>query len=143
MCGQAIYLTWLLGHVCADPQNLKFFLPRQDAAYLGADLLDGRHDQPDKAMLRLIWMQVARIEKLFQQGSRLLDFLETDGRRTLTTLLSISWHQLMKIKREPSAILGESIGLTSKEKFQFRMKHVLGLEGGSSAISANSAGDGH
>ncbi len=133
-CGQAIQLTHLLGCVCSEVQQLEFFMPRQDIEAFAVDLDKLNPQKPQQPMLELIRHQVSRIEKLFQEGGQIVNYLSLDGRRVVTTLISVFWHQLMKIKTNPQMILAEPLRLTSRDRFHFHLKHVLGIEGGVSVL---------
>ena len=94
-------------------------------------------------MIRLIRLQVARIEQLFYEGGPLLNYLALDGRRILKTIVSVSWNMLMKIKQDPAKVLLASQELSPAERFRFRLKHLMGLEGGVVVLPADADHDHH
>ena len=133
-CGQAICLTHLLGDIGDEIQKLEYFLPTGDLDEFGVDLARHNPSRPDKAMLRLIRCQVKRIESLFEEGGQLVSYLTLDGQRVVKTMVSVYWNLLMKIGREPEKVLLEHPKLSRRERFGFKLKHLLGLEGGVSVL---------
>ncbi|MGI9519026.1 MAG: phytoene/squalene synthase family protein, partial [Pirellulaceae bacterium] len=104
-CGQAIWLTHLLRDICDEIQKLEYFLPTEDLDEFGVDLSKHNPLRPDKALLRLIRLNVERIEKLFEEGGQLVRYLSRDGQRILKSLISMYWTLLMKIKLHPEQVL--------------------------------------
>ncbi len=129
-CGQAIYLTHLLADISDEIQKLEYFLPAEIVDEFNVDLTKHNPAKPAKEILRLIRYLVGHIEKQFQAGGSIVKYLNLDGQRVMKTVISVYWNLLMKIKVEPEkVILGEG-NLTRKEQFWFKLKHLMGLEGG-------------
>ena len=136
-CGQAIYLTHLLSDIADEIQKLEYFMPTEDLKEFEVDLQKHNPAKPDKAMVRLMRFQVKRIEKLFEDGGHLINYLNLDGQRVMKTVISVYWNLLMKIKSEPETVLLEQAKLSRGENLRFKLKHLLGLEGGVSVIPSD------
>ncbi len=137
-CGQAIQLTYLLGTICCDLRRLEFFMPARDIEEYSIDLDRIIPSNPDESVIRLIQMQVSRIESLFREGGKIVNHLALDGQRVMRSVISVSWNQLMKIKQEPRHFLTQKPELSNWERLQFRAKHLLGLEGGAEVLPVKS-----
>jgi len=96
-CGQAVYLTHLLADIADEIQKLEFFLPAEDVAEYKVDLSRHNPAKPAKEMLRLLRLQVSRIEKLYEGGGHIIEYLNLDGQRMMKTIVSVYWNLLMKI----------------------------------------------
>lgn len=128
-CGQAIYSTYLLGEVCCEIQKFQFFMPHEDIDAFEIDLQRINPMNPDKSVIRLIRLQVERIERLFYDGGRIMEFLTRDGQRVMKSVFAAFWTKLMQIKFEPQSILVAPNRLTRHDQFRLRLKHLLGTEG--------------
>ena len=133
-CGQAIVLTHLLSDIADEIQKLQHFMPTEDLQKFEVDLDKHNPAKPSKAMLRLMRFQVERIEKLFEEGGHVVNYLNLDGQRIMKTVISVYWNLLMKIKMEPEMVLLEQAKLTRGENLRFKLKHLMGFEGGVSVI---------
>lgn len=136
-CGQAIWLTWLMGDIGREIQKLEFFLPRGELQKFSVNLERHNPLAPDPSLLHLIRNLAARIEDLFAEGGQVIHGLNRDGQRTLRSLISVFWNCLQEIKMDPAGILaaGQS-SPTGKPRFRFRFRHLMGLEGGASVLPA-------
>jgi phytoene/squalene synthetase len=133
-CGQAIYLTHLLADITDEIQKLEYFLPAEDVDEFQVNLAKHNPAKPTREMSRLIRLQVSRIEKLFQGGGLVVNHLNLDGQRVMRTVVSVYWNLLMKIKLEPEKFLTGQGNLTRREQLWFKLKHLMGLEGGVSVL---------
>ena len=127
-CGQAIYLTHLLNDIVDEIQKLEYFMPAADIEKFSVDLARHNPSNPSEEILQLIKFQIERIEKLFHDGGNLVNYLSLDGKRVMTSVISVTWNLLMKMKRNPKKLLLNSFSLSQKEMFGFRLKHLMGLE---------------
>ena len=113
-------------------------MPARDVEEYSIDLDRIIPSNPDESVIRLIQMQVSRIESLFREGGQLVNKLPLDGQRVMRSVISVSWNQLMKIKQEPRHFLTQKPELSNWERLQFRAKHLLGLEGGAEVLPVKS-----
>ena len=94
-------------------------------------------------MLQVVRMQVARIEKLFEQGGSIVSHLDLDGRRTMKSLISMFWKRLMDIKSDPAQMLRVGPSPKGNSFLRFRLRHLMGLEGKSPLLPGNSGNGQH
>jgi phytoene/squalene synthetase len=141
--GQAVYLTYLLNDIVDEIQKLEFFMPAADIETFGVDLSKHNPDRPAPSMLRLVRQQVERIESLYHDGGQVVRYLSLDGQRVIKSLVSVSWYLLMKLKQQPERALQASLELSSGEMLGFRLKHVMGLEGGVAVLPRGDEHHGH
>lgn len=127
--GQAVMMTQLLARVVTNLKLNKPFLAGDDIEDTGVVLPRLKMRQASKELKYLVRLYASRIEKLFYEGGHLVDFLDFDGRRTVTSLLATHWAMLMKMRLRPECVLEKEGVLTKRELFKLKAKHVLGTEG--------------
>lgn len=127
--GQAVMLTQLLAGVVTNLKLNKPFLAEDDIEDTGVILHRLKMRQPSQELKYLVRLYASRIEKLFYEGGHVVDFLDYDGRRSVTSLLAVHWAMLMKMRVEPESVLAKEGVLSKREMFGLKAKHVLGTEG--------------
>lgn len=142
-CGQAIVLTQLLCDITDEIQKLEYFMPVADLEQFQVDIARHNPAKPTAEMIRMIRFQVGRIEELFASGATVVNYLNLDGQRIMRTVVSVYWNLLMKIKLTPEKFLQGTGNLSRRERFAFKLKHVLGLEGGVAVLPNASDHDHH
>ena len=128
-CGQAILLTQFLADCVPNLKRNRNFLALQDFEDCQVDLDQLKLGKTDEGWTHFVRLYCSRIEKLFYAGGKLLNHLDFDGKRTVTSLLAIHWKMLMNMKQDPLCILSEEGVLSNREMFRLRSRHVMGLEG--------------
>ena len=126
--GQDLYLTWLLNDIGDEIQKLRFFLPTDDLTQFKVDLERHNPSNVNSNMLALWGDIISRIENLYRDGAPFVKYLGLDGERVVTSLISIGWHLLMQMKRNPNLVFATSSEISSPVKMGFQIKHLLGLE---------------
>ena len=121
-------LTWLLNNIGDEIQKLRFFLPTDDLTQFKVDLERHNPSNVNSNMLTLWGDIISRIENLYRDGAPFVKFLGLDGERVVTSLISIGWHLLMQMKRNPNLVFATSSEISSPAKMGFQIKHLLGLE---------------
>ena len=127
--GQAIFLTQLM---CGFVQNLKLnkqFLAVDDIEDTGLVVHRVKMRQSSKELRHLVRIYGARTEKLFYDAGHLVNYLDFDGRRTVTSLLAAHWALLNKMRLNPESILEKDGVLTKREWLSLKTRHILGTEG--------------
>ncbi len=127
--GQAIFLTQLIVNLVDNVKLNKVFIAQEDLEETGVNLDRLKLRQPSKELRYLVRLYTSRIEKLFYEGGPLIQFLEFDGRRSITSLLAIHWKMLLKMQLEPESVLDPAGVLSKREWFGLKTRHVLGTEG--------------
>ena len=125
--GKAIMLTLLLERSVQDLRAHRVFFARQDLEDCQVDLSMVRMRRPSSAWRHLVRRYTARIEPWFDQAAQLLECLDFDGRRSMSSLLGLSWRTMAEMRRNPEGILSEEGVLTRKQRLAFRTRHLLGL----------------
>lgn len=126
--GKAVMLTQLLARAVGDLRAHRIFLARQDLEDCEVDLSHVRLRRPTPAWRHLVRRYTARLEIWFQEAAELLDYLDFDGRRSMMSLLGLSWRMMVEMRRQPERIFAEEGVLTRKQLLGFRTRHLLGLE---------------
>ena len=111
--GKAIMLTQILANCVTHMKHNKLFFAREDLEDCEVDLPRLKLRRPSQGFRYLVRLYVHRIERMYIDGGSLLSHMDYDGKRTLKSLLGMSWKMLMKMKVEPECILSEE-GVLSK-----------------------------
>jgi phytoene/squalene synthetase len=127
--GKGLMLTELLGRCAVDARQNRIFLARQDLEECEIDIQRLKIRKTCPTLKHLVRLYCWRIEKCFEQGSHLLDHLDFDGRRTMTSLLAWAWKQKTKMQVDPDLVLSEEGVLNRGDKLRLKTRHLLGLEG--------------
>ena len=127
--GQAVFLTQLLANLVPNLKLNKPFLAQDDMEDTEVVVHRLKMRQAGKELRYLVRLYASRIEKLFYDGGHVVDYLDFDGRRSVTSLLAVHWAMLLKMKREPESVLERDGVLSKRDLFKLKAKHVLGTEG--------------
>lgn len=129
-CGSAILLTRKLARCVSDLKANRNFLAQEDLQRFRVDLSRVKMRQHSSEFSQFVRFTVARIEKLFMKGGRLFPYLELDGRRSLTSLLSLHWQLLVRMKLQPECLFEETDLLKRSQIRGMKFRHLMGTEGG-------------
>ena len=127
-CGKAVMLTQILANCVQDVKHNRNFLAKQDLAECDVDISRLKMRKPTKQFKHLARLYASRIEPMYHDAGQLMAKLDFDGKRTLTSLLSVCWKTLSKMKLDPESILSADGVLTTGDKFSMRSKHLLGMD---------------
>ena len=128
--GAAIMLTQKLANCVRDLKANRNFLAAEDLQRFKVDTCRVQMLQPSVELTRFVRFTVTRIEKLFVRGGRVLSHLEMDGKRSLTSLMSLHWRMLVQMRRDPNCLFNETGVLSQREIRGLKIRHFLGTEGG-------------
>jgi phytoene synthase len=112
--GVALQITNILRDIVEDRDAMgRVYLPDEDRARFGvADDLRG----PPDALMALITFEVARAETWYDEGLALLPMLDWRSRACTAAMAGIYRRVLLRIQRDPSAVLRGRISLSGPEK---------------------------
>ena len=128
-CGEAVFLTHILGCAGIDAKDDRVFLPREDAERAHCDLEQIKTDAHYKPFANLVRTLASRIEMEFFEASPLIDFLSFDGQRIMKSVFAVHWELLNKCKHDPYVLVDHVNQLSRTERLRLRWKHILGTEG--------------
>lgn len=128
--GSAILLTRKLANCVSDLKANRNFLAQEDVQRFGLDLSRVKMRQHSAEFSQFVRFTVARIEKLYVKASRLFAYLELDGERSLTSLLSLHWQMLVRMKMQPECLFEETELLKRSHIRAMKFRHAMGTEGG-------------
>ncbi|MDQ6838394.1 MAG: squalene/phytoene synthase family protein [Actinomycetota bacterium] len=125
--GVALQITNILRDVVEDRDTMgRVYLPRADLARFGAgDDLRGPVDN----VAAVIAFEAARAETWYAEGLRLLPLLDRRSRACTAAMAGIYRRLLVRIQRQPAAVLHTRVSLPAWEKAQVAL---LGLTRGRS-----------
>jgi len=127
--GKGLMLTQLLSRCTTDARLNRIFLAQQDLKECDIDIQRLKLRKPMPTLKHLVRLYCWRIEKCFEQGGHLLEHLDFDGRRTMTSILAWAWKQKTKMQLDPDLVLSEEGVLTHGDLLKLKTRHFLGLEG--------------
>jgi phytoene synthase len=129
-CGQAIMMTHLLANCVEDIKANKNFLPLEDLEKFDIEIHRLKMRQEIPKLKNFVRYYCSRIEKLFYEGGSLVHHLDYDGKRTVTSLLSVYWRMITNMRHDPDCILNPEGVLSKRDKLSLKSRHLLGMEGG-------------
>ena len=127
-CGKGIFLVQILANCVNHLRSNKVFLAQQDLDKCEVELPRLKLRQGGDPLKHLVRLYCSRIEKIFYEGGKLAQYLDFDGRRSLTSLLALHWRMLMQMEREPDSVLNEDGVLSRRDLLGLKSRHLLGLE---------------
>jgi len=114
--GLALQLTNILRDVREDAAMGRIYLPAEDLARFGVSVDDVIAGTPGSGWEELVAFEVARAEKLFASGYRVLAHIPRRPAACVQTMAGIYHRILEKIERDPRLPLRERASLTRAEK---------------------------
>jgi phytoene synthase len=121
--GVALQITNILRDIVEDRDAMgRVYLPDEDRARFGvAEDLGG----PPDALLALITFEVARAETWYDEGLALLPMLDWRSRACTAAMAGIYRRVLLRIQRDPAAVLRGRISLSGPEKLAVAGRALL------------------
>jgi 15-cis-phytoene synthase len=117
--GIAMQLTNILRDLREDADDGRVYLPKEDLVRFGLDgelaALGSRDRVPD-GFTRLVGFQVARAQRFYAEGLRLLPLLDRRSAACVSAMAGIYRELLGRISRRPEAVLRERVSLTTWQK---------------------------
>jgi len=129
-CGKAVFLTQRLANCVADLKANRNFLAQEDLDRFGLEVHRVKMRQDCPELKQFVRFNIARIEKLYRNGSGLVSQLEYGGARTLTSLFGMHWRMLTRMRIQPESIYNPDGVLSRRDWLGLKSRHLLGLEGG-------------
>jgi phytoene synthase len=124
-CGMAFQLTNILRDLKEDAACNRVYLPREDLArfdYSPEDLRAGVRDDRFRA---LMWFEIERTERLYDEARVLEPWLESDGRRVFGSMLAVYRALLEEIKRLDGDVFSTRIRLSRWKKMSIASRFLL------------------
>lgn len=128
-CGKAILLTQKLANCVQDLKANRNFLAGEDLQRFNLEVHRLKMRQPCRELKHFVRFNVSRLEKLFMEAGKLVSHLELSGARSVTSLLSMHWRILTRLRLEPESIYNPDGILTRRDLIGLKSRHLLGLEG--------------
>ena len=126
-CGKAIMLTQILANCVEDMKYNRNFLAKEDLESCEVDVSRMKLRRPTQSFRYLVRLYCKRLETLYVEGGKLVNYLDYDGKRSLTSLLATNWKLLSKMQLDPDTILSQDGVLSMTENLGLRSRHLLGL----------------
>ena len=136
-CGQAIHLTHMLANLVPNLKQHQSFYATDDVAKTGLSIARTTMWQSSPELKHFVRLQTSRIEKHFIAGGQLVNHLDFDGKRSLSSLLDYYWAVFTKMRANPDSILQPRGVLNQRERLQLRTRHMMGTEGKSPIIGVS------
>jgi phytoene synthase len=127
--GIAMQLTNILRDLREDADNGRVYLPKEDLVRFGCDgelSAAGGAGMPD-GFTRLVGFQVARAQRFFAEGLRLLPMLDRRSAACVSAMSGIYRELLARIARRPEAVLEERVSLPTWRKARIAARGLLGM----------------
>jgi phytoene/squalene synthetase len=70
-------------------------------------------------------LQFDRAERLYREGARLFEGLDPDGRRIFGAMMTVYYHLLQEIRRQPAAVLSRRVALGRLRKTRIMARWLL------------------
>jgi len=128
--GLALQLTNILRDIREDLGNGRVYLPAEDLAAYGAELVllpDGTVADPDFRVARLIRFEAARAERWYADGLQLLQLLDHRSAACTGAMAGIYRRLLRRISRHPGEVLRTRVSLPAWEKAIVAAGNVVGV----------------
>ena len=127
-CGKAVMLTQILANCVSDMKANRNFLAKEDLADCEVDISRLKMRQPTEQFKHLVRLYTSRVEPMYHEAGHLVSCMDFDGKRSLTSLLSVCWKMVSNMKLDPSCVLSADGVLSKGDKFSLRSKHLLGMD---------------
>ena len=114
--GIALQLTNILRDLKADAASDRVYLPLEDLHNCGYSVEELKKGVVNEAFYRVMEMEINRARQLYQEGCKLFDFLDRDGRRIFGLMMSVYRSLLEKIARRPGQVFSRPIRLGKLER---------------------------
>jgi 15-cis-phytoene synthase len=122
--GVAMQLTNILRDVAEDAAAGRRYLPQEDLARFGCG--QGLDVAPDR-VAALVGFEVARAERWFERGLRLLPLLDRRSAACVAAMAGIYRALLARIARQPQAVLQGRICLPAQQKAVIAARSLTGV----------------
>jgi phytoene/squalene synthetase len=128
-CGKAILLTQKLANCIPDLKANRNFLAGEDLQRFKLEVHRLKMRQPCRELKHFVRFNVSRLEKVFMEAGKLVSHLDLAGARSVTSLLSMHWRILTRLRLNPEIIYEPAGILSRRDLIGLKSRHLLGLEG--------------
>jgi 15-cis-phytoene synthase len=127
--GIAMQLTNILRDLREDADNGRVYLPKEDLVRFGCDgeLVAAGGDATPDGFTRLVGFQVARAQRFFAEGLRLLPMLDRRSAACVSAMSGIYRELLARIARRPEAVLETRVSVPTWRKARIAARGLLGM----------------
>lgn len=128
--GLAMQLTNIVRDIREDLQHGRVYLPAEDLAAYGAELVlqpDGTIADPDFRLARLVRFEASRADRWYADGLQLLAFLDRRSAASTRAMAGIYQRLLHRIARHPGEVLRGRVSLPAWEKAAVAAGSMAGL----------------
>lgn len=115
-CGEAFQLTNILRDLQEDTARDRVYLPAEDFAHSGYTVEALQRGAATFAFDRLLELELARAEALYQEGAGVHESLTRDGQRVFRLMFGRYRAILHKIQQAPRAVLMKRLNLNLPHK---------------------------
>jgi 15-cis-phytoene synthase len=126
--GIAMQLTNILRDLREDVDNGRVYLPKEDLVRFGLDgelAALGSRERVPEGFTRLVGFQVARTQRFYAEGLRLLPLLDRRSAACVSAMAGIYRELLSRIAHRPEAVLRERVSLTTWQKARIAAGSLL------------------
>jgi 15-cis-phytoene synthase len=126
--GIAMQLTNILRDLREDADNGRVYLPKEDLVRFGLDgelAALGSRERVPEGFTRLVGFQVARTQRFYAEGLRLLPLLDRRSAACVSAMAGIYRELLSRIAHRPEAVLRERVSLTTWQKARIAASSLL------------------
>src|SRR6266545_8100057 len=126
--GIAMQLTNILRDLREDADDGRVYLPKEDLVRFGLDgelAALGSRERVPEGFTRLVSFQVARTQRFYAEGLRLLPLLDRRSAACVSAMAGIYRELLGRIARRPEAVLRERVSLTTWQKARIAASSLL------------------
>jgi len=124
-CGIAFQVTNILRDLREDARRGRIYLPLEDlrlCSYSPEDLARG---VADERFLRVMELEIDRVDRLYREGAELFQWLEPDGRRVFGMMMTVYHRLFQRIRRRPGDVLLGRVRLGRAEKLRIAARWLL------------------
>ena len=142
-CGQALLMTEWLVRCREQALSGRCWLASADLASTGCglnDLAAKVHSKPVDYLMRLYSHY---LEKQFQHVATLIPYLEFDCARSVTAMIGDAWRTIVKLQREPELLFRSEGANTGSDRFNAKVRFLLGLKDELPFVRQTELGDHH
>jgi phytoene synthase len=125
-CGVALQLTNILRDIGEDARLGRIYLPRDEMARFGVDLVDLLARHPTTRLRDLLAFQADRAYQLYDQARGLVPLVQPVGRPVLLTIMGIYRALLDEIARRDYNVLEQRISVPGWQKAAIALRSLPG-----------------
>lgn len=122
-CGMAFQLTNILRDLKEDAARDRVYLPAEDLERFGYSVADLKRGIADSRFRALLDFEIARAERYYAEAWHLLEWLDPDGKRIYSAMLSTYHGLLQRIKR--GDVLSRRVSVSAWQRMRIALGTLL------------------